>query len=174
MPTEVPPLRRTAISLSLLFLVDAVAVGQGFFSLLAAVVGLLLLLPAGLWATLRRQGGWARSRLLRAGLYLALGAATIAALRLHGATARANADTVIAACQRYRAAHGRFPERLEDLVPGQLASVPPAKHTWIWGEFSYWSTGTAEAPAHSLVYVAVPPFGRRVYQLELGTWGRLD
>lgn len=174
MSNPVPSPRRTIVVLGLLFLADSLVVGQGLLSLLAAVAGLALLAAGALWAGLRRQGALARSRLLRAALYLGLGLATAGALRLHTATARGNAETVIAACQRYRAAHGRFPERLEELVPGQLPRVPRARYTLLWGEFSYWSTGTPEAPAHALAYVALPPFGRRVYQLEQGAWGRLD
>lgn len=174
MSSPVPSPTRTVVALTLLFLADALAVGQGLVSLLTALAGLALLLAGALWAGLRRRGALARSRALRAALYLGLGLATVAALRFHTATANANAVTVIAACQRFRAAHGRFPERLEELAPAQLPRVPRARYTLLWGEFGYWSTGSPEAPAHVLVYTALPPFGRRTYDLERGAWGRLD
>jgi hypothetical protein len=169
---QLPPVRRTAAALSVLFLADLGFAGQGLLSLLVACVGLGLLASGALWAVVR--GGAAplvRSRVLRAGMYLLLGVATVAAMQFHSATARNHAAQVIDACRAYQARHGMLPDRLEELVPEFLPAVPRAKYTLQWGEFTYW---TSEKKSHTLMYVALPPFGRRVYHFEEARWSQLD
>ena len=113
----------------------------------------------------------ARSRGLRASAYLVLGVAAFSAARFHLATAEHHSADVIAACQAYRVRHGMFPATLQQLVPEFLPSVPRAKYTLAYGEFTYWASS---ADAHTLMYVALPPFGRRLYHFEQGTWTQLD
>jgi hypothetical protein len=91
-------------------------------------------------------------------------------MRFHAYTARVNADRVIAACRSYESAHGRLPDRLQDLVPAFLPAVPRAKHTGMYGAFTYFSS----AESHTLMYVAFPPFGRRLYHFEERRWGVRD
>jgi hypothetical protein len=161
---------RTALMLGLLFLVDLGYMGQGLFSLLVAVVGLTILLLRSMWSLIRGQRPLAGSRAARAALYLLLGAATLGAMRFHARTARVNADRVIEACRSYERAHGKLPERLQDLVPAFLPAVPRAKYTGMYGEFTYLSSATD----HRLLYVALPPFGRRLYHFEADRWGQLN
>jgi hypothetical protein len=165
-PERVPPASRTAIVLSLIFLFDLFWVGQGLISLFIAFFGIPILTVGAIWSALRKQGPWARSRLLRAGMYLLFGAATVAAGRLHVWTATSRAQTLIVACQAYKQDHAAFPQRLDDLVPKYLPSIPRAKYTLMWGEFTY------RAP--TLSYVAMPPVGRRLYNLEEGRWSSRD
>ena len=51
-----------------------------------------------------------------------------------------------------------------------IASVPSAKLTAFYNGFWYSSAehGT------SLMYVALPPFGRRIYSFDSGEWGYID
>jgi len=168
--TQPPRPTRTAVMLGLLFLVDLGYMGQGIFSLLVAVVGFAVLILAGLWSRSRGLRPLARSRAVRAALYLLLGAATLGTLRFHSYTARVNVDRVIAACRSYERANGKLPERLEDLVPTFLPAVPRAKYTGMYGQFAYWSS----AGAHTLMYVAVPPAGRRLYHFEENRWGYVN
>jgi hypothetical protein len=170
-----PSLRRTALVLAAIYLLDPVMVGQGLWSLLIAVVGLVVLLVAAIWATVRGARSRARSRLLRAGMYLLLGVAAVATQAAHLATARSRAEQVISACKAYQAQHGAYPDRLEDLVPAYLRAIPRAKYTLAWGRFTYWNLSSAEeGPHHVLMYVAMPPFGRRLYHLEEERWSALD
>lgn len=163
-------MKRTALSLGLLFLVDLGYLGQGLFSLLVAVIGLAILVPASLWSLIRGQRPLAGSRAARAVLYLLLGVATVGAMRFHADTARVNADRVIAACRSYEKANGKLPETLPDLVPAFLPGIPRAKYTGMFGEFTYLSAPTN----HTLLYVALPPFGRRLYHFEQNRWSNLD
>ena len=108
---------------------------------------------------------------MRAGLYLLLGVATAATMRFHTATAQNHAAQVIEACRAYQARRGVLPDRLEELVPEFLPAVPRAKYTLQWGEFTYWAS---EKESHTLMYVAFPPFGRRLYHFEEARWSQLD
>lgn len=111
-----------------------------------------------------------RARAMRAGIYLLLGVATVTALRFHTATAQTHAEQVIEACRAYAKRNGKLPDRLTELVPEFLPAVPRAKYTLQWGEFTYWTS----EDAHTLMYVALPPFGRRLYHFEQDRWGQLD
>jgi hypothetical protein len=169
--TRLPPARRTALALAALFLVDLGFMGQGIFSFLVAVAGLIVLTLAATWSLLRGQRPLAANRAGRAVLYVLLGVATMGALRFHASTARTNAALVIEACRSYQAKRGAYPDRLEALVPDFLPAVPRAKYTFMFGDFTYWSTPPS---SHTLMYVALPPFGRRIYHFEADRWGQLD
>jgi hypothetical protein len=157
--------------LVVLFLLDLGYAGQGLLPLLVAVCGVVVLTVAGLWSAVRGAAPRARSRALRAALYLLLGLAAFGTARFHVATAKAHAARVIEACRRFEVQHGILPDRLEDLVPEFLPTVPRAKYTLAWGAFTY--SKSAEK-RHTLMYVTLPPFGRRVYHFEEGQWSQLD
>jgi hypothetical protein len=162
---------RTAVALGVLFLLDLGFSGQGLLSLFVAACGVVLSTVGALWSAARGAAPLARSRALRATMYLVLGLATFGALRFHAATAETQAARVIDACRAFEARHGTLPDRLEELVPEFLPAVPRAKYTLQWGEFTYLTSGEKH---HSLMYVAVPPFGRRFYHFEEAKWTELD
>lgn len=83
--------------------------------------------------------------------------------------AEANSRRIIAACERFQAAHGTFPRTLDELVPDQLASVPRAKYCLVYGEFRYFNDGRP-----MLGWYVVPPFGRRTYDFETRRWNYID
>jgi hypothetical protein len=168
---------RTVVILAILFTCDAVLYGQGILSLLVACVGATVLLVGTLVSAIRGARARARSRLLRVGTYLLLGAATVGVTSCHRRMAARQADRVIAACRAYKAEHGDFPERLQDLVPRYFDAVPRAKATLAWGEFMYWTTPAADGSRksqHVLMYRDMPPAGRRLYHFEEARWTRLD
>jgi hypothetical protein len=162
---------RTAMVLAGIFLVDLGYSGQGLFSLLIALVGLLLFATGALLSLNRGDRPLARSRGLRAATYLILGVATYATMQFHLATGTRHAASVIAACEAYKTRHGVFPTTLQQLVPEFLPAVPPAKYTIAYGDFTYWASSDK---AHTLMYVTMAPFGRRLYHFEQGIWSQLD
>jgi hypothetical protein len=162
---------RTAVALGILFLFDLGYAGQGLLSMLIASCGLGLLTAGALWSTFRGAAPRARSRALRAGLYLVLGLAAYSTARFHAATAETHAVRVIEACRAFEARHGMLPSRLEDLVPEFLPAVPRAKYTLAWGEFTY---SAFSGSRHTLMYVTLPPFGHRVYHFEEAQWSQSD
>jgi len=79
-----PHLRRTAVALGALFLLDAGIMGEmsgGVLCLFVAVIGVAVLLVGALWAAVRGGAAMARSRAMRAGIYVVLGVSALAALR---------------------------------------------------------------------------------------------
>jgi hypothetical protein len=162
-------MRRTAVILSVLFLFDLGYAGQGLLSLLVSVCGVGLLTTGALWSAARGAAPLARSRALRAGMYLVLGVAAYGTARFHVATAESHAARVIEACRAFEARRGMLPDRLEELVPDFLPAVPRAKYTLAWGEFTY---STSAEKRHTLMYVTLPPFGHRIYHFEEAQWSQ--
>jgi hypothetical protein len=83
--------------------------------------------------------------------------------------AETNAQRVVAACETYRAANGEYPERLQDLVPQYLNSVPVAKHCLGPSRIFYYFS---DKPL--LVWYVVPPYLRKIYDFETRSWSYLD
>lgn len=170
-PPRPKPPWRTAAALAGLFVVDLVGTGAGFFAMFTAFIGGSVLAFGTLWALIRNHGGTARTRALKFAMYMLLGGATIATLRFHTSTAETAADRVIEGCRSYEADRGELPGQLSDLVPGYLDAIPVAKLTLMYGNFTYWSE---PSDTHTLEYVVVPPFGRRLYNFENDAWSTLD
>jgi hypothetical protein len=89
---------------------------------------------------------------------------------VQGGIVSANADRLIQACERYREANGAYPERLDNLVPRYLNSIPRAKYRCLSSQFSYY----ASSQRHTLSWCELPPFGRSVYIFETGEWRCVD
>jgi hypothetical protein len=84
--------------------------------------------------------------------------------------AEANAQRIVAACEKYHAAKGRFPKRLDELVPEYMNSVPVAKYC-LGSGFSYASLSDNTA---KLWWAIVPPHYRKIYDFESRSWSYLD
>lgn len=84
--------------------------------------------------------------------------------------AEANAQRVVAACEEYHAANGRFPEKLEELAPRYVKSVPVAKYCLGPSRVFYYSNGGTPM----LFWQVVPPHYRKIYNFETRSWSYLD
>jgi hypothetical protein len=84
--------------------------------------------------------------------------------------ANANAERIITACEQFRAATGKYPDDLDQLVPKYLSSVPRAKYALSFDGFRY---SNRDGNQH-LMWTAVPPFGREVYDFESRKWRSVD
>lgn len=85
--------------------------------------------------------------------------------------AEANAPRVVAACEEYHAANGRFPKNFDELVPQYLPSVPRAKYCLgPWGQFVYFYNQGKPM----LVWYVVPPYYRRIYDFETRRWNYIE
>ena len=82
----------------------------------------------------------------------------------------ANSQRIIAACEDFHAANGKYPESLDDLVPRYLPSVPRAKYCLQQGEFVYWPREGHPV----LMWYVVPPYGRKSYDFEKRRWNYVD
>jgi hypothetical protein len=84
--------------------------------------------------------------------------------------AETNAQRVVAACEEYHAANGRFPKDLDELVPQYMNSVPFAKYCLgPPGRFNYYNSGRP-----MLVWQVVPPYYRKIYDFHTRSWSYLD
>jgi hypothetical protein len=84
--------------------------------------------------------------------------------------AEANAKRIVAACEKCHAANGRFPRRLDELVPEYMNSFPVAKYC-LGSGFSYASSSDNTA---KLWWPIVPPHYRKIYNFETRSWSYLD
>jgi hypothetical protein len=86
--------------------------------------------------------------------------------------AEANGQRVVAACEKYRDDKGRFPKKLNDLVPAYMSSVPFAKYCLGPGCGFFYG-----APANGnpiLAWEIGAPGFRRIYNFGTRRWGYLD
>jgi hypothetical protein len=97
----------------------------------------------------------------------------VANYNVQGKIAMANAGRIIQACEEYRKNNGAYPERLDDLIPRYLNSVPRAKYCLQSSDFRYFVS--PEPPQNPILHwYQVPPFGRKVYDFETGEWHYVD
>ena len=154
-----------------IFVFDAFVLNQGAVAIFVILLTLLVFLPRALWA-LRISRALYLERLTRAGIYLLAAVAVFAANVLQNRMADRRAIELGNACLAYHAKYQHYPQRLQELVPEFLPSVPPAKYTLGGGSFFYSAGLSGKEPM--LYYEALPPFGRRFYHVETGGWGYLD
>ena len=153
-----------------LFVIDGFVIGQGALALAAGAATVFILVPLWLSAWHSGERADAKRRAQIAVIYAVAVAGVITVNRLNNQLAERRAQTLIAACRRYRQTSGEFPARLSDLVPGALPVVPRAKLAVAYAEFSY----TVVTGRHQLSWTVFPPFARRVYTFEDDRWQRLD
>lgn len=153
------------VGMFLLLAWDAAISGSFLVSLLVCPVWFVVSLAKGVI----RRPGWkvGLSRLVVPTLTLGL---VLGNAHLQSMMATINAERIIRACEQFRVASERYPTRLQELVPGYIGSVPRAKYSLAFGEFRYWS----HEGRHRLMWVVVPPFGRKIYDFEHRQWGFLD
>ncbi len=163
-------LRRTLVIASVLLFADAFVLNQGIIALATALGALVGGIPRALFIWWRGKPRTARLRAARTGIYVAVAVLVLSVNFANNQLARRRADTLIAACHQYEARHGRLPDRLDELVPDFIPSVPLAKYTLGFNTFMY----MARPGHHSLMWVALPPFGRPYYAFEDNRWSILD
>lgn len=142
---------------SFLLLCDVAISGSALISMLVCPIWFL----ASLIRTLFRLPGWKIGLARMTVPLLTLGIALVSA-DMQTRMATANSRRVIDACEQFHTAHGKYPDRLPELVPLHLPSIPRAKYCVMFGNFSYWKT--KETPR--LMWIVVPPFGKEIYNFE--------
>ncbi|MGD8226744.1 MAG: hypothetical protein PVI20_03120 [Desulfobacteraceae bacterium] len=81
-----------------------------------------------------------------------------------------NARLIIKAVEDYRSEQGKYPERLEDLVPQYFSKLPPAAIRFESTKYHY----IHHKDHHRLMWAEAPPFGRRMYHFETKKWSTID
>jgi hypothetical protein len=155
------------VSLALLLIVfDAL----GVYAFLIGAFLLLVYLPLSLKA--KKYAACRRERLIRLAIYLAAVAVVLILIPVNGEISQERAERIIAAVESYHTANGEYPERLDQLVPQFIDAVPAkARISFADTGFRYFAGSPG---SHTLTYVVMPPFGRRVYYFESKAWSYLD
>jgi hypothetical protein len=160
-------LRKTCIWAAVLIAVDAFVLNQGVISFLVGAWMLLVATPRAIFYT--KDPALRRQHLARAGILFTAAALVIGLNKANNQVAQSRAETLIAAVKAFHRQNHRYPEKLEELVPGFIDRVPRAKYTYS-SSFQYRSWPNS----HTLIYAYLPPFGRRVYYFEHDEWGYMD
>ena len=162
-------LTRTFAWAAALVVFDAFFLNQG---VIAALVGLWALVVTVPRAAFTKDSEQKRLRLARAAIVLGAVLLVFASNAANNHLARSRADTLIAAIKAFKQQKQRFPTKLDELVPDFIDHVPVAKYILFppFGCFDY----MVSPERHSLMYTAMPPFGRPYYQFEEGKWRYMD
>jgi len=169
------PLRITGLFLLAL---DRAALG-GLCAMILIVPACVMVVARSLhWIVADRQLRVERRASLQRVLSVwALISLSLMSVRVDNWLARGRAEIVIAAVERFRQEHGRFPEDLDELVPTYLPAIPRAKPFTLGHFGEFWYMGApADHPELEpfLTYTDVPPFGRVDYGFRSRRFGRLD
>jgi hypothetical protein len=149
-------------------MIDAFFFGQAVISVILCFAGVLYFLPRAIAA--RRDDARFKLRLSKAAITSIVGFAALGIIAYGNVIARERAESLIVAVEQFYAKHGRYPERLEEVVPAFISAIPRAKYVVIADRFSYSVSGSR----HSLMYVEIPPYGRRIYTFEDHKWTSVD
>jgi len=114
-----------------------------------------------------QRPGW-RIAILRASMPLLTFAIAFGNGNLQWKISDANAERVIKACDEFRVANGRYPSKLDELVPKYLASVPPPKYCMMSSFFYVNSEG------HPMLWWNRYGFYTRIYHFDEKRWGNTD
>lgn len=166
-PTQVIPERSliyVAVTVLTLGVLDAFFFGQAVISVILCVAGVLYFPLRAIQA--RKDGARLKLRLSKAAITSIVGLAALGVIVYGNVIARERAESLIVAVEKFYAKHGRYPERLEEVVPVFIPAIPRAKYVVIADKFGY----SVSDSRHSLVYVEIPPFGRRIYTFEDRKW----
>ena len=111
--------------------------------------------------------GWAIA-LLRVSMPLLTVAIAFGNGKFQWKVSDANAQRVVTACEGFRAVNGRYPSKLDELVPNYFTSVPPAKHC-LTGVFHYYNFD-----GHCTLWWSRYGFYRRFYDFDQKRWSSRD
>ena len=161
-------LQKTIITALILFFIDAFVMNQGAIAVISAMVIVLWLLPKSLMLKYKRES--ARIPLTKAAIYSIMVLLVFLANFANNKLAKHRAENLIIAIEKYHQQTGIYPEKLNNLVPEYISSIPHAKFTLMLNEFGYINYKDTQA----LYYIELPPFGRPIYNFNRQSWGYID
>jgi len=143
-------------------------------------------------AITRKLGTVPRNRFIITGIYFLLGVLIIVTFVYNNKISRQRAEDLIAACESYKQVHGKYPDKLKELVPEFVNEIPLARYSLGFNKFRYYSykprkpdaalskllckpdKGIPPEGRHVLEYTDITPFGRPFYMFEEKRWSYLD
>lgn len=146
---------------SLLFVFDGIFFQQGVITFIAGCI----CVPRFFYAVFKKD----RESIKREGVFVLTVILVFSFIISNNYLAKYRTEKLIKVCNVYKDKYGHYPEKLEDLVPDYYSKVPSAK-LGMWGKYWY----SSYEGKHSIMYVAIPPFGRPYFKLEENKWGFMD
>ncbi len=158
-------LTQVLIFAGLVFVMDALLVNVVFLSLFVGIFQVVVGLPV---LFLNRDDR--RQRLRNISLLMGVVVMVVVLVKVNAYVPRLHADRLIEAIEKYRAATGVYPKKLDDLVPKFIEHVPCAQYKFDGG-FHYVSGGTADPP---MFWYNPHGMDHRGYRFETRDWFYLD
>jgi hypothetical protein len=144
--------------------------GLGVFAVLLGAILILVYLPRSLLA--KKYAACRKERLIRFAIYLSALGLFFGLIPINKKIADERAERIIAAVENYKATTGKYPDRLDQLAPQFIAEIP-AKARISFADIGFrYHAGNEGRP--TLMYLAMPPFGRRIYSFATKSWGFID
>jgi hypothetical protein len=144
--------------------------GLGVYAFLLGAILILVYLPRSLWA--KKYAACRKERLIRFGIYLSAVGVVLCLIPINKEIGEERAERIIAAVESYKSANGKYPDGLDQLAPQFIAEVPTKARVSFGDNGFRYRAGSDGRP--TLMYVALPPFGRRIYSFETKSWGFID
>ena len=167
---EKPPgLRKTLVFCGLFLALDIFFVGAPMLGVYAGLALVLWLIPRIFVAWKRPDLRRHRARV--ALVIAAVLAADCGAYLASEIVAEKRVVEVADAMARYKAERSAYPLRLQDLVPAYLPAIPAAKPVSMMAGGPIY---LFDPNLPMLMYVSIPPFGRRVLNVVTREWTDLD
>jgi len=149
----------------LLILIDAFVLNQGVLAGLVVLVQLVLGIPGIIRAN---SPDIKRVRLVSLAIYIGAALIVFSSNLVNNRIAHHRAEVLISSIKAYVSAEHKYPEKLQDLVPRYIPSVPDAKFSLMFNKFYY----SSKHPF--LMYVSFSPFARPTYSFDKETWQVVD
>ncbi|HKU70006.1 MAG TPA: hypothetical protein VJQ51_04125 [Burkholderiales bacterium] len=164
-----PSLKGTLIVCGLILALDVFGIGAPMLAVYAGLALVLWLVPRIFFV--RDQSELRRHRTRVALATAAMIVVDAAAYVAGEVIAERRVNTVADALVRYNVERNGYPLRLQDLVPAYLPAIERAKPQAL---MSSPPTYLYHPEGPGLMYVSIPPFGRRVLNVATREWTDLD
>ncbi|MBL6985606.1 MAG: hypothetical protein ISR72_00970 [Methylobacter sp.] len=161
-------MKKTIITATILFVLDALVINQGVISLFLIFTIILWWLPKSAFKKYKKQSP--KEELTKILVYGFIVAAIFTANSINNTIAQNRANDLVLIIENFHQATGSYPKTLNDLVPSYLPRIPTAKYTLSFNSFKYINYGKNI----SLFYHAIPPFGRPTYVFNRKEWIYID
>ena len=103
-------------------------------------------------------------------IYLCACVCIVGVYRLNTFVGKKNAHRIVSAIEVYKSDKGVYPAELSDIVPEYMSGIPVCAYRLSGRQYRYFYTDSY----HYLMWVEMPPFGRRMYDFQDKEWRYID
>lgn len=158
---------RSIIIATIILIVDSYFLSQGVIATITLFIVVFVLIPKAIYKQYKKKEY--KTSYIICLIYGASALLVFFLINANNKIAHNRSEMLIAKIEQYKTDNGTYPIKLDDLIPRYIESIPTAKFSSM-NKFHY-----SSIPDHtSLFYVAIPPFGRPIYNFEQSEWSYLD